>query len=165
MGDSFVVAGLRRKRAQIAGYIAEHERKAVEWRQALAKLDATLKLFDPDIDPTAIPAIHTPRRTPYYDGYQLTRIIWDTLRKAEGEPVSTDYIFAAAVVGGALPDQPHVRVAVRHRIINTLNQRDKRGEIIRLGMGRSARWKLPQEQLPDVDDTASDYHSSTDPKR
>lgn len=147
MGESLVVSGLRRKRGQIAGFIAEHERQAREWRVALAKVDAVLKLFDPELDPTKIPMRQVPRRTVYYDGHQMTRLVLDELRKAGGTPISTDAIFAAAVSQAELPDQPHIRVSVRQRIVHLLNQKDKRGEIMRVGMGRNAKWALPPERL------------------
>ena len=48
---SHAMHALKRKRAQIAGFIADNERKARDWRVALVHVDATLKLFDAELDP------------------------------------------------------------------------------------------------------------------
>src|SRR5690242_1285261 len=65
---SYAVHALKRKRAQIAGYIADHERKARDWRVALAHVDATLKLFDDELDPEVILPKRVHRKTRYFRG-------------------------------------------------------------------------------------------------
>ncbi len=44
--------GLRRKRARIAGEIEAAERKLIPKREALAQIDALLRLFDPGSNPS-----------------------------------------------------------------------------------------------------------------
>ena len=100
MGDSFALPALRRKRAHLAGEIKAAQKAIDGQRQALAKLDAVILMFDPDADPEAIAAIN-PRRAPYYDRGEQTRLILSALREAD-KPVTVryvaDYVFAAIVL-------------------------------------------------------------------
>lgn len=145
-GDSYVLSGLKRKRRQIAGLVWEHERKAMAWRAALAQVDGVLKLFDPEMDPEKLPQQRTLRRSPYYEGHALMRLIWDAFREADGQPVATDAFFNAAITLGDIPDKPHIRRALRERILHLLNDKEKDGEITRRGMGRNTVWLLPLER-------------------
>jgi hypothetical protein len=147
MADSFVLIGLKRKRRQIAGLVVEHERKAMAWRAALAQVDGVLKLFDPELDPEKLPKQRTLRRSPYYEGHALMRLIWDALREADGQAVATDVFFNAAIRLGKIPDKPYIHRALRERILLLLNEKEKAGEIMRQGMGRNTTWLLPLVRL------------------
>lgn len=142
---SHAVHALKRKRAHIAGFVADHERKARYWREALAHVDATLRLFSADLDPDQIPPTRPHRKSRYFDGPELARVILDELRKANGEPRSAADLLAAAVKIGDVPAQPHVRVTLKQRIINYLNTKEKEGELVRVGLTHNARWTLPYE--------------------
>lgn len=141
--ESHAVSALKRKRAQIAGFIADHERKALHWRIALAHVDATLRLFDAELDPEIIRPKRVHRKSPYFDGPELARLIQDELRKADGEPVTTLALFDSAIRAGDVPNQPHLRVTLRERIIKYLNLKAEEGHIVRVGLSHQATWKLP----------------------
>jgi hypothetical protein len=54
---------LIRKRAELAGEVERHEATARQLRIDLAGLDATIRLFDPDTDPSRIkPRAFRPER-------------------------------------------------------------------------------------------------------
>ena len=55
MSDTHLVSALRRKRAEIGGYIRDLEQKIKRQRTALAHVDATILLFSPGMNPDAIP--------------------------------------------------------------------------------------------------------------
>lgn len=150
--ESHVVSGLRRKRAQIAGFIADHERKARDWRVALVQLDATLKLFAPDLDPDLIPAKRRHRKSQHYNGPDLARLCLDELRKANGMPLTAIALADIAMVAGNVPDQHHVRYALRQRITKYLSDKEKAGEMVRVGVANNTAWKLPPERLGLVED-------------
>jgi hypothetical protein len=137
---SHAVHALKRKRAQIAGLIRDHERQARNLRLALAHVDATLKLFDDEADPDAIIPKRVHRRTRYFDGPELARLVLNELRKADGQPITTDALLEAAVAAGNVPDRPHIRVSLRERIIQYLNDKMKAGHILRHGFAHEARW-------------------------
>ncbi len=138
---------LKRKRAQIAGFIADHERKARDWRVALAHVDATLKLFDGELDPDTIKLKRPHRRSQHYCGSDLARLVLDELRKANGTPLTAIALADIAMVAGNVPDQHHVRFAMRQRITKYLTDKEKAGEMVRVGVAHNTAWMLPPERL------------------
>lgn len=81
-GDSFVLPGLIRKRAELARDLILAESKADELRAALAAIDDAIRVFDP----TSIPASIKPKRartpvTPLPYGHP-SRMMLDILRTA-----------------------------------------------------------------------------------
>ena len=54
--DTFLLMGLRRKRARIAGEIEAGERRLVPLRETLAQIDALIRLFGGG-SPELIPAV------------------------------------------------------------------------------------------------------------
>ena len=57
MRYTFAISALRDKRARLLGEIESLERKAAKLRQDMANIDATLRLFHPDADPSHITPI------------------------------------------------------------------------------------------------------------
>lgn len=141
MGDTYVIAGLRRKRAQIAGFIADHERKAREWRASLVQLDATLKLFAADLDPETIPSKRPHRQSPLFNGAELARLCLDQLREA-AEPISAGAIYEAAVRLHGIPTDPRAKTATVERILRYLREKQEAGLVQKHGITHDARWSL-----------------------
>ena len=54
MAEPHVIGALRNKRAELAGILRQLEQQLVQQRANLAHLDATMRLFDPDIRPKDI---------------------------------------------------------------------------------------------------------------
>ena len=54
MAELHVIGALRNKRAELAGMLRQLEQQLVQQRANLAHLDATMRLFDPDIRPKDI---------------------------------------------------------------------------------------------------------------
>ena len=54
MGEPHVISALSNKRAELAGIVSQLERQLGQQRANLAHLDATMRLFDPDIRPNTI---------------------------------------------------------------------------------------------------------------
>ena len=139
---SHAVHALRRKRAQIAGLIRDHERKARDARAALLHLDATLKLFDPNGDPEQILPKRVHRKSRYFDGPELARHCMDELRKAEGNPISAADIFDGAKTLHSIADKPFIRTALTERILNYLREKQQEGMVQKHGVTHDARWSL-----------------------
>src|ERR671926_124057 len=96
-GDTFAINALVRKRAELAGLIG-HTRAELNVMVAnLGHLDATLRLFDPEIRLDAIrPKTPRPAADPGRPEI-TTRMVLDVMRRA-GEPLSTREI-AARLLG------------------------------------------------------------------
>ena len=56
MAETHVVSALVDKRAEIAGQITRFEQQLGQFRADLTHVDATIRLFAPDLEPGTIPA-------------------------------------------------------------------------------------------------------------
>src|SRR3954451_10230015 len=101
MGDELATAALARKRAELAGRI-DHTRAELDAMLAsLAALDATLRLFDPELRPQAIrPRPFPPRRGPEQPGMRA-RDVLGALRET-GRPMTTREIAERLLAGRAI---------------------------------------------------------------
>src|SRR3954453_389959 len=101
MADDLAAAALVRKRAELAGRI-EHMRSELETTLAsLAALDATLRLFDPELRPQAIrPRPFPPRRGPEQPGMRV-RDVLGALRET-GRPMTTREVAERLLAGRAV---------------------------------------------------------------
>src|SRR3954468_23794664 len=103
MGDELATAAMVRKRAELAGRI-EHARVELDAMLAsLAALDATLRLFDPELRPQAIrPRPFPPRRGPEQPVMRV-RDVLGALRET-GRPMTTREIAERLLAGRAVGD-------------------------------------------------------------
>lgn len=143
MSEPHVVSALRAKRAEVSGHVADLERKLARHRASLANLDATIRLFAPGLNPDTIPPKRTYRRTRYFAKGELSRRVLDTLRKADGRPLTTAAIARAIMTDKGFPiDEGALSAAVTDMAITVLRRLCKRGTIAKLGTSRTAQWAL-----------------------
>jgi hypothetical protein len=86
MAETHVISALRAKRAEISGYIHDLEKKVKTRRARLAHIDATIKIFSPEIDPEAIPPRRTYRRSNYFKKGEFARLSVPNLPPISPEP-------------------------------------------------------------------------------
>jgi hypothetical protein len=143
MADTFVISGLRRKRARMAGAIEAAERDLGQRREELASLDAVIRLFSPQSDPELIPAIKpcSHRGLFFKHGEQL-RLCFAALREAD-KPVSTrqvaDWVLAAKRLDGT---EGRVRAAITTQVRQSLIRMERRGTVRKIVAGPEAWWEL-----------------------
>jgi len=141
-GNSHVLSGLIRKRAELAGQI-EHTQQAL--RQLLIdldSLDATIRMFDPEIDLDEVKPKPLPARSPAFRG-EVSRIVLTTLRKA-GRPLPTHEITLAVMAARSLnaADKPLLRVLTK-RVGACLRQHRENGVVRSLdGPSRTVLWDV-----------------------
>jgi hypothetical protein len=82
MAELHVVSALREKRDELAGLVAKMERELVAHRDALGHVDATLRLFAPELTPETIRPKIIRNRDGMFQNGELPRRILDTLRRA-----------------------------------------------------------------------------------
>jgi hypothetical protein len=143
MAETHVISALRAKRAEVSGYIHDLEKKVKTWRARLAHIDATIKIFSPEIDPEAIPPRRTYRRSNYFKKGEFARLCLDELRKANGQPITTAEIVAGIIIAKGLPDDPALAVVLTERVLSYLRVKRKAGAVIKTGTSRDAKWGLP----------------------
>jgi hypothetical protein len=142
MGDPpfspVAVNALRNKRADLAGQIEMHNREIDRLRSELVHLDATLRLFDPYIQPDEIASRKRwPRRTDYFARGELTRLVFDAIR--EHGTTSAGELAAAAMTARSIPDTDNaIRRDFVARFLNTLHDLLRRGTVEKIGQGVAA---------------------------
>ena len=87
MAEPHVVTALIRKRAELAGQIEHTQTELRQFIIDLDNLDATIRLFKPDIDLEEIRPKPLPPRHHAFKG-EVSRIVLDTLRQAD-KPLTT----------------------------------------------------------------------------
>src|SRR5271165_3206929 len=88
MTELHVIGALRNKRAELAGTLRQLEQQLVQQRESLAHLDATMRLFDPDIQPKDIRPKPPRAHNAWFRPGECLRLIYDELREAT-QPVTT----------------------------------------------------------------------------
>lgn len=96
MGNTFVISGLRNKRARIAGQIAVDQQAIAKRQEQIAMLDAVILMFSPDCNPDMIPPIRPGSHGLFFGYRELSRFCMDCLRQANG-PISLDQIVDRAI--------------------------------------------------------------------
>ena len=107
--------GLVAKRAEIAGKLEANEAEHRRLMGELGTLDATIRIFEPDVDLSAIPPSPVPARESAQRG-EVTRIVFDVLRAAT-QPLTAPEI--AAVVmreRGLTSTDPDLVSLIRKRV-------------------------------------------------
>ena len=82
MAEAHVIVALCDKRSALAGVVNRLEQELVEHRTNLAHLDATMRLFDPDIRPEKIRPRRLRERNAWFRPGECLRLIYDVLRDA-----------------------------------------------------------------------------------
>ena len=92
MGYTFVISGLKDKRARLAGEVAATQALLDQRRAELAQIDAVIRMFTPDCHPDMIPPIRPAGRRDLFFSYrELPRMCLDILRNAD-KPLRLDHI-------------------------------------------------------------------------
>ncbi len=87
MGELTVLVGLRDKRSELIGLVSRLEQQLADHRISLTHLDATMRLFDPDLDlPDA--SLQQRERVSWFRPGECLRTIYDVLREAP-QPLTT----------------------------------------------------------------------------
>ncbi len=98
MAQSLIINALIEKRAEIAGAIAVLERQISQRRADLAHVDATLRMFDPDVQVRAIRAKFPAKpRSSLFGNGEISQRCREAIRDAGGEPISAEAIAVRAM--------------------------------------------------------------------
>ena len=146
MGTTFVISGLRRKRAHLAGEIEAEERHQAERREALAALDAVLRMFEPQSNPDMIASIRPcTRRNLFFRRGEQSRLCIAALRDASG-PVSCRQVVDYCLAAKGLHDlEPQVRAQMTEHIRATLVRLAERGVVRKIVERPETWWELSKE--------------------
>ncbi len=142
MGHTFVISGLRDKRARMAGELAVVERDLAKRREALATIDAVIRMFEPDCNPDMIPPIRPAGRSLFFRRGELSRLCLSALRDA-GKPVRCRTV-AEWTIGAKGLDVPdaRVRAKITEKVRMALARLERKGIVRKIVDWPDAWWEL-----------------------
>ena len=143
--NTYVISGLRDKRAAVAGRIVDLRREMDKLQADLLHLDAVLKLYG--LEPGEIPNKgRMPVRSAYFGRNEISRRCRDMLR--EKETVRADEISVQAMKDKGLdPDKDRkTRTDFNRRILVSLHDLVKANAVEKVGHGRGVRWQLTSQE-------------------
>ena len=122
MGEPHVISALSNKRSELAGIVSQLERQLGQQRANLAHLDATMRLFDPDIRPNTIRPKQQRARSAWFRPGECLRLIYDELRDAP-RPMTTRELAERIMAVKAMPmADERQRELVQKTILGSLNR-------------------------------------------
>lgn len=110
--NEHVLAGLIAKRAELAGRIEMLQREMRELVDAINHVDASIRLFDPNVDLEDIKPKLPPRNVAFKG--EISRLVLNALRKA-GKPLPTSELTLIVATGRGISvdDRQFMRVLTR----------------------------------------------------
>jgi hypothetical protein len=140
MAEPHVIGALRNKRAELAGMLRQLEQQLAQQRVNLAHIDATMRLFDPDIRPKDIRPKQPRERNAWFHQGECLRLIYDELREAT-QPVTTRELAERIMrVKAILPADDQRRERVQKTLLASLNRAKQ--TIARVETAGVVRWRL-----------------------
>jgi hypothetical protein len=135
-----VIGALSNKRAELAGIVRQLEQQLVQQRTNLAHLDATMRLFDPDIQPRQIRAKQSRVRSVWFRPGECLRLIYDELRDA-AQPITTRELAERIMRVKAMPARDdRQRELVQKTLLGSLNRAKE--TIARVETAGVVSWRL-----------------------
>ena len=141
MAKSHVVSALVAKRSEVAGLIADLERKTAQQRADLIHVDAVLRLYAPELEPDCIPSRTVRRRNGWFKSGELVRMVLDTLRVAPA-PMPVREIAAVVMAERGLdPADAHTTRLIGKLVSNALAR--QAGDLVeKIALNRSVVWRV-----------------------
>jgi hypothetical protein len=122
MAEPHVIGALRNKRAELAGTLRQLEQQLAQQRTNVSHLDATIRLFDPNIRPKDIRSRLRRARNVWFRQGECLRLIYDELREST-PPMTTrelaERIMRAKSISAA---DDHQRELLRKTLLGSLNR-------------------------------------------
>ena len=142
MENSYVIAGLVKRRAELAGEAETLKARIARIGTDLGHLDATIRLFDPNYDLAAIRPKRVRAGSAAGRG-EMSRAVLGVLRAA-AEPVTTAAVVAAIMTGRAMDAQDSKAVDLMMGRVGMALRRQERNGLVRgeRGPGQAVAWKL-----------------------
>lgn len=140
MAESHVVSGLVSKRAELVSMLEHYAQEVDRLDEELRHLDATIKLFAPEIDLRTLPPKRFVETNRIFRQGESNRLMLEVLREAGGT-LNTQEIAQRIAVKKNL-DEGRVK-SVRDTILDTLRRAEKKGVVRQVGReGMALLWQL-----------------------
>ena len=147
MAESHIVSGLVAKHSELAGLIQFHRTAMERVAADLHHLDATLKLFAPEMDLRSL-GTRRVRKSSVGGGFKRFKskeshtLVLDQLRVA-AEPLTTAMICTAIMADRGIEDTKELRTSIQRTLTGTLRRLGQRGLIKEVGrVGLKGLWQI-----------------------
>jgi hypothetical protein len=131
MSETHVISALRAKRAEVSGYIRDLENKVKRYRANLVHIDATIRVFAPNLNPDSIAPKRRYQRSRYIAKGEISRAVLDALRRANGQPIKTATVVDSLMAAkGFQPDDIALAESIAQRVLTVLRRLSKQGAVI-----------------------------------
>jgi hypothetical protein len=140
--EQHIIRVLRDKRSELAGMLTDLEQKLGEHRIAVTHLDATLRLFDPEIRPEEIRPRQPRTRSAWFRPGECLRLIYDVLRDAP-QPLTTREIADRIIDMKAMITEDERRRALIQKVVLGSLSRTK-DMIERVETAGVIKWRVRQ---------------------
>jgi hypothetical protein len=140
VAEQHVIRALRDKQSELAGLVKGLEQRLGEHRTTLTHLDATLRLFDPQIRPEEIRPRQPRTRSVWFRPGECLRLIYDVLREA-AEPLTTRAIADRSIdMKDMTNGDERSRALIRKVVLGSLNR--ARDTVERVETAGVVRWRV-----------------------
>jgi len=133
---------LRSKRSELAGIVVNLEQQLVQRRASLMHIDATMRLFDPELRPEEI----RPRRrrtcNVWFRPGECLRLIYEVLRDAPESVTTRDLAERIVEVKSISVTDDRQRALIQKTILASLHR--AKATIERIDTAGVARWRVLQ---------------------
>lgn len=134
--------GLVTKRASLAGEIEFAQAELRKLISALDSVEATIRVFDPDIDLDQVRPRPVPPRHAAFKG-EVTRVVFDSLRSANAPLTSRDIAVRLMTWRGLDPENTGLLVLMTKRIGSCLRAKKEQGLVRSLrDDGPLIKWEI-----------------------
>ena len=142
MGELAVMDALRSKRSELVGLMSRLEQQLVQHRGSLAHLDATMRLFDPDMVSQEDDPAQQRERVSWFRPGECRRLIYDVLRDAP-QPLATRELDERVMAAGGMPATDNrARALIQKTVLASLSR--AKGTIERTETAGVVSWRVCQ---------------------
>lgn len=142
MAESHVVSGLIAKRSEMAGLIEHHQKAIARLAADLTHVDATIKLFSPEVDLRTVRAKTHRVRNQYFKPGECQRLILEIYRDAAGQELSSRQVAEQMVLRKGFENTSDMIEQMQKNAVAVLRRLE--GKLFQLGngIGRAQTWAL-----------------------
>jgi len=142
MAEPQVMEALREKRSELSGIVSRLEQQLVQHRGSLAHLDATMRLFDPDMLSQYTDPASQRERVSWFRSGECRRLIYDVLRDAP-QPLATRELAERVMAARGTPAADHrTRALIQKTVLASLSR--AKGTIERTEVDGVVSWRVCQ---------------------
>ncbi len=142
MGELPIMDALRNKRSELVGVMSRLEQQLAQHRGSLTHLDATMRLFDPDMLFQDTNPAQQRERVSWFRPGECRRLIYDVLRDAP-QPLATRELAERVMAARGTPATDNrTRALIQKTVLASLSR--AKGTVERTEVDGVVSWRVRQ---------------------